>query len=138
MATITPINRSSPNDGLGDSLYTAAGKINDNFANLNSDKSEKQIEVQGLMLLSASWTYNDPYWEYALAHALISSDTAVDVIPDDDDIDEVKSSEILPRTVSSSGSVKIKAVNQPVTNIGVTLILRESVVYQTTTTTTSA
>lgn len=135
MAEITPINRSTPNDGLGDNLYTAAGKINQNFENLNNDKSEIQIEITSLTLSSASWSFNTPYWEYDLSHPLIEADIAVDVIPDDEDIEEVKSAEILPRTVSSSGSVRIRALNEPLTDIGVTLILRQSVLYTTTTTT---
>lgn len=138
MAEITPINRSTPDDGLGDNMYTAAGKINQNFENLNADKSEIQVEITGLTLDAAEWTYNDPFWEYDLSHPLIDDDIAVDVIPDDADIDEVKSSEILPRTVSSLGNVKIKALNEPVTDIGVTLILRQSVLYVPTTTTTTS
>lgn len=36
--TITPINRGTvPNDGTGDTAYDAAGKINDNFANVASE-----------------------------------------------------------------------------------------------------
>ena len=135
MAEITPINRSTPNDGQGFNLYVGAGVINQNFENLNNDKSEIQVEITNLLLEATEWSFNTPYWEYDLAHPLIDADIAVDIIPDDADIDEVKSAEILPRTVSSSGSVRIRALNEPLTDIGVTLILRQSILYTTTTTT---
>ena len=35
------INRSSPNDGLGDTLYNQAGKIEDNFTELYANKVDK-------------------------------------------------------------------------------------------------
>ncbi len=35
------INRSSPNDGLGDTLYNQAGKIEDNFTELYTNKVDK-------------------------------------------------------------------------------------------------
>jgi len=47
MATILTINRSTPNDGLGDTLYVEAGKINDNFTELN-DKKVEVVAGKGL------------------------------------------------------------------------------------------
>lgn len=41
MALIYEINRSTPNDGLGNTLYDQAGIINDNFAEINDKKVEK-------------------------------------------------------------------------------------------------
>jgi hypothetical protein len=42
MSTIQTIGiGTAANDKTGDSLRTAGGKINQNFANLNSDKAEK-------------------------------------------------------------------------------------------------
>jgi hypothetical protein len=45
----------------------------------------------------------------------------VDFIPDNADIATVKTAEILPRTESGSGTVKVFSTNLPGANIGVTL-----------------
>lgn len=47
------INRSSPNDGLGDTLYNQAGKIEDNFTELYGNKVDK---VNGKGLSDTNYT----------------------------------------------------------------------------------
>jgi len=81
------------------------------------------LQITGLTLLSASWTLLGSLYEYDLANANITAAMVVDVIPENADIAIVKAAEILPKTVSSAGSVKLYATNAPTGNIGVTIIL---------------
>lgn len=81
------------------------------------------LEITGITLLSASWTLVSGLYEYDLANANITASHVVDVIPENADIAIVKAAEILPKTVSSAGSVKLYATNAPTANIGVTIIL---------------
>jgi len=80
-------------------------------------------EVGSQTLSSASWSLVSGLYEYDLANANITASSVVDIVPDNADIDVVKTAEILPKTVSSSGSVKIYATNEPTANIGVTLLI---------------
>lgn len=81
------------------------------------------LEITGITLLSASWTLVSGLYEYDLANANIIANHVVDVIPENADIAIVKAAEILPKTVSSAGSVKLYSANAPTGNIGVTIIL---------------
>jgi len=79
----------------------------------------------GVTLLDTGWTLNAGLYEYDHSDVDILSTTIVDVIPDNADYLIVTAAELLPATVSSSGSVKIFAVNAPTNDIGVTLNLFE-------------
>jgi len=84
------------------------------------------LQITGITLLSASWTLVGSLYEYDLANANITANHVVDVIPENADIAIVKAAEILPKTVSSAGSVKLYATNSPTGNIGVTVILTKA------------
>jgi len=79
------------------------------------------IEVTSLTLVQANWTLVSGLWEYDLSNVNITATAIVDVIPDNADIAIVKAAEILPRTESSAGSVKIYSTNEPTADIGVTI-----------------
>lgn len=81
------------------------------------------LQITGITLLSASWTLVSTLYEYDLANANITANHVVDVIPENAGIAIVKAAEILPKTVSSAGSVKLYATNAPSANIGITIIL---------------
>lgn len=81
------------------------------------------LQITGITLLSASWTLVSGLYEYDLTNANITANHVVDVIPENADIAIVKAAAILPKTVSSAGSVKLYATNAPTGNIGVTIIL---------------
>jgi len=86
----------------------------------------KPIEVVSLTLVQANWTLVSGLYEYDLANANITATAIVDVIPDNTDIAIVKAAEILPRTESSTGSVKIYSTNEPTDDIGVTINIFEA------------
>jgi hypothetical protein len=70
---------------------------------------------------TGDWSLVSGLYEADIADAAITANSVVDVIPNNADIDTVRDAEILPRTDSSSGSVKVYAVNLPTASIGVTL-----------------
>lgn len=82
-------------------------------------------EVTGLTLTLTSWTLVSGFYEYDLSNANITATSVVDVIPDKADISIVKAADIMPETLSSSGSVKLYATNAPTGDIGVTIIITE-------------
>ena len=96
-------------------------KVNSNFSELSMLKAPKPIQIPSLVLLSANWSFVSGLYEYNLSVASITADSIVDVIPDNADIETVKTAQILPKTVSSSGMVKLYATNAPASNIGITL-----------------
>lgn len=84
------------------------------------------LEITGITLLVDFWTLVGSLYEYDLANASITANHVVDVIPENADIAIVKAAEILPKTISSAGSVKLYATNAPTGNIGVTIILTKA------------
>lgn len=105
------------NDGTGDTLRDAFDKVNDNF-------TESYVtQITGITLSSASWSLVSGLYEYDYSNEAITADSIVEVIPDNGYIAVVKAAEILPKTVSSAGNVKMYATNAPTKNIGVTMNL---------------
>ena len=86
------------------------------------------IQVTSLTLSQVSWSLVSGLYEYDLSDANITANTVVDVIPDNADVAIVKAAEILPRTDSSAGSVKIYATNEPTDDIGVTINILPKIV----------
>ena len=128
MKTITP--RESQKDLIK--------KVNDNFtesaanqaalvsadATLNESlalKAAKPVQVASLVLVAANWALVSGLYEYSLSNANILATSIVDVIPNNADYNTVKAAELLPRTDSSAGSVKLYSKNLPGGNIGVTI-----------------
>lgn len=105
------------NDGTGDSIRDAFDKVNDNFTEVYT------TQITSITLSSASWSLVSGLYEYDYSNVAITADTIVEVIPDNADIAVVKAAEILPKTVSSAGSVKLYATKAPTGNIGVTMNL---------------
>lgn len=85
----------------------------------------KPIQVTGLTLLSGSWSLVAGLYEYNLANANITANSIVDVIPENASVSIVKTADVLPKTVSSSGSVKLYSTNAPSGNISVTINITE-------------
>lgn len=80
-------------------------------------------QINSLTLLSTGWSLVSGLYEYDLANANITASTLVDIIPINADIQIVIDAQVLARTTSSAGSVKIYAINEPTANIGVTITL---------------
>jgi len=84
-------------------------------------KQSTPIQVGSLTLTSGDWDLVSGLYEYDLSDANILSNSIVDVIPDNADIAIVQAAEVLPKTVSSAGSVKLYATNAPTDDIGITI-----------------
>lgn len=108
---------SSANDGTGSTLRDSFDICNDNFTEVYT------TQITSITLASGSWSLVSGLYEYDYSNAAITADSIVEVIPDNEYIAVVKAAEILPKTVSSAGSVKLYATNAPTNNIGVTMNL---------------
>ena len=72
-------------------------------------------------LTTGSWTLVSGLYEQTVSNVNITATSIVDVIPDNADFSTVTAAQILPRTDSASGSVKVYSTNLPSANIGITL-----------------
>jgi len=78
------------------------------------------LQVTPITLTAASWSLVSGLYEYTYSNANILSTSIVDVIPASSTIAIVKAADIMPATLSASGSVKIYATNLPTSDITVT------------------
>ena len=78
-------------------------------------------QVTPVTLASGSWSLVSSLYEYDYSNALITSSSIVDIIPDNSTIAIVQAAQVLPSTVSTSGSVKLFATNLPTADIIVTV-----------------
>jgi hypothetical protein len=100
---------------------TAGQVLQTNGATTMSWVTKKLTQVSGKTVTSGSWSLVSGFYEATISDGAISASSVVDVIPDNDSIVTVKAAEILPRTDSGSGTVKIYATNAPTSSITVTL-----------------
>ena len=80
-------------------------------------------QITGITVISQSWAPSGSIYSSSISNANITSNTVVDVIPDNADYTIVLAAQLLPANVSSAGEVKIFAVNEPTDDINVTLNL---------------
>jgi hypothetical protein len=83
-------------------------------------KSNKPV-VATATLSTGSWSLVSGLQEQSISNVDITASSVVDIIPDNAAASVVSAAQILPRTDSSSGAVKVYATNLPTANIGVTL-----------------
>jgi hypothetical protein len=83
-------------------------------------KSNKPV-VATATLSTGSWSLVGGLQEQSISNVDITASSVVDIIPDNAAASAVSAAQILPRTDSSSGAVKVYATNLPTANIGVTL-----------------
>jgi hypothetical protein len=90
-----------------------------------SGLASKTIQITSQTLLQANWTPVSGLYEYNLTNANITATKYVDIIPDNSTIVITEAAELLPTTVSSTGSVKLYAKSAPTGNIVVTINIYE-------------
>ena len=78
-------------------------------------------QVTAQTLTAASWTLVSGFYEYNLSNANITTTSIVDVIPDNASVPIVQVAQVLPRTLSGIGTVKLYSTNLPTGNIVVTI-----------------
>lgn len=83
--------------------------------------TKKVTQVTGKTVATGAWTLVSGFYEASISDSAILSTSIVDVIPDNGSAATVSTAEVLPRTDSSTGAVKIYANNAPAATITVTL-----------------
>jgi hypothetical protein len=78
-------------------------------------------QLPNITLIAANWVLNAGLYEYNYADPNITAASVVDVIPDNSSVSTVFSAQVLPKTVSSAGSVKMYANYPPNGDIIVTI-----------------
>lgn len=83
--------------------------------------NKKVTSVSGKTVATGAWSLVLGIYEASISDAAILSTSIVDVIPDNADASTVRTAQMLPRTDSSAGSVKIYSTNQPAATITFTI-----------------
>lgn len=83
--------------------------------------TKKVTQVTGKTVATGAWSLVSGVYEASISDAAILSTSIVDVIPNNADASVIRTAGLLPRTDSSSGSVKIYATSAPTATITVTL-----------------
>lgn len=83
------------------------------------------LVIDGLTLFAANWTQGTQFWEYGLSNVNITSNSIVEVIPDNASYQLVASAGILSQNDSTEGQVTIYAVSQPTNDISITINIIE-------------
>jgi hypothetical protein len=71
--------------------------------------------------MKTGWILVAGLWEYTYNNAIINADNVVDIIPENASVSIIQTAQILPKTVSSNGSVKLYSTNLPSADILVTM-----------------
>jgi len=79
------------------------------------------LQVTPVTLSSGSWSLVSGLYEYNYSNASITATSIVDAIPANASISIVKDADILPSTLSATGTVTFYATNAPTGNITVTI-----------------
>jgi hypothetical protein len=83
--------------------------------------TKKHTQVTGKTVATGAWSLVSGFYEASISDAAILSTSIVDVIPDNASASVAATAGVLPRTDSSSGSVKIYATVTPASTLTVTL-----------------
>lgn len=78
-------------------------------------------QVTNVIVDQTGWTFDSGLWYYDITDSNILSDSIVDIIPSNADYPIVAAAQLLPESVSSTGEVRIFAVNEPTDDFSVTL-----------------
>lgn len=100
---------------------TSGQVLSTNGSAVTSWVTKKLTQVTGKTVATGAWSLVSGIYEASISDSAILSTSVVDVIPDNGSASTVRTAEVLPRTDSSTGAVKIYATNAPAATITVTL-----------------
>jgi len=83
--------------------------------------TKKATQVTGKTVLTGAWSLVSGVYEASISDAAILSTSIVNIIPDNGSAATIRTAQMLPRTDSSAGAVKIYSTNLPGASITVTL-----------------
>jgi hypothetical protein len=88
---------------------------------LNKPVIPSITQVTGKTVATGAWSLVSGVYEASISDAAITTTSIVDIIPDNGSASTIRTAQLLPRTDSNSGSVKIYSTNAPAATITVTL-----------------
>jgi hypothetical protein len=100
------------------------GQVLAKNSNTNYDTTwvtKKVTQVTGKTVATGAWSLVSGVYEASISDSNILSTSIVYVIPDNASASTIRTAQMLPRTDSSTGSVKIYSTNLPAATITVTL-----------------
>lgn len=100
---------------------TSGQLIQTNGSDVLSFVTKKVTQITGKTVTTGAWSLVSGVYEASISDSAILSTSIVDVIPDNGSASTVRTAQVLPRTDSSTGSVKIYSTNLPAATITVTL-----------------
>jgi hypothetical protein len=100
---------------------TSGQLIQTNGSDVLSFVTKKVTQITGKTVATGAWSLVSGVYEASISDSAILSTSIVDVIPDNGSASTVRTAQVLPRTDSSTGSVKIYSTNLPAATITVTL-----------------
>lgn len=83
--------------------------------------TKKITQVAGKTVATGAWSLVSGVYEASISDSNILSTSIVDVIPNNADAATVRTAQMLPRTDSSAGAVKIYSTNAPTATITFTI-----------------
>lgn len=91
-----------------------------------SAASTTTSRVTNVTLLSTGWVQNGTtlLYEYTYSNVLITLNTAVEIVPHNESLDEVVAAEISPYTTIQEGGVMLYANNSPTLDIIVDVLIK--------------
>jgi len=112
----------------GDSALVSSGgttgQVLAKNSNTNYDTTwvtKKVTQVTSKTVATGAWSLVSGFYEASISDSAILSTSIVDVIPDNASASVAATAGVLPRTDSSTGSVKIYATSTPASTLTVTL-----------------
>lgn len=100
--------------------WDADGEI---WTKISEGESIDVVRQTTTTITTSGWSLVSGVYEKSISVGGIESYHIVTVVPDNADYQTVLDAQFLPRTESSTGAVKVFAVNVPAANIGVTLTI---------------
>jgi hypothetical protein len=100
------------------------GQVLAKNSNTNYDTTwvtKKVTQVTSKTVATGAWSLVSGFYEASISDSAILSTSIVDVIPDNASASVAATAGVLPRTDSSTGSVKIYATSTPASTLTVTL-----------------
>lgn len=102
-------------DGTSGQLFSTNGSGTASWV------TKKVTQVTGKTVATGAWSLVSGVYEASISDSAILSTSIVDVVPDNASASTIRTAQMLPRTDSSTGSVKIYSTNAPAASITVTL-----------------
>ena len=119
-------SRNDTGDTMNNILFTTSNGSLRSKPVTDTPFVNKFIQVTGVTISSVSWTLNAGFYEYIYSNVNITSNSIVDVIPDNSSYSVVSSGQLLPRVDSFNGEIKIYSNNIPSGDFGVSIIINKN------------